>query len=50
MKISILRIRGRKKEETVPQVRPLNRQEELQMKFHMTPRLHRDLAAGMHNN
>jgi hypothetical protein len=29
---------------------PRNRQEELQMRFHLTPRLHRDLPGGQHNN
>ena len=29
---------------------PQNRQEELQMRFHLTPHLYHDLPAGLHNN
>jgi len=59
MKILQVIFRRRKKDELPNQVplldkegRPIprNRQEELQMKFHLTPRLHGDLSNGLHNN
>jgi hypothetical protein len=53
--------RRKKKEDELPQNQvplfdkegrpiPQNRQEELQMRFHLTPRLHADIPNGLHNN
>jgi hypothetical protein len=61
--MNILRVifRRKKKEDEPPQNEvplldkegrpiPRNRQEELQLRFHLTPRLHGDLPNGLHNN
>ena len=61
MKILRAICRRKKKEDELPQNEvplfdkegrpiPRNRQEELQMRFHLTPRLHGDLANDLHNN
>jgi len=61
MKILRAICRRKKKEDELPQNEvplldkegrpiPQNRQEELQMRFHLTPRLHGDLPNGLHDN